>query len=93
MANFIVQRVFQPIEECEPPIREVLAGGYGNRESAVKAILDYFPEDVSYKMFEHSGNKRLRVVMEGQDLFYEVTEIEHLPLIEDEPWDLPKAGE
>lgn len=92
MPNYIIQRVFRPIEDGDAPIREVLAGGYVTKEGAVSAILEHFPNDISYKMFDHSGNKRRRVVMEGQDLFYEITEIGDLNLVEDEPWDLPKEA-
>jgi len=89
--NFIIQRVFRSDEEL--PIREVLAGGYATKDAAVRGILEHFPDDVSYRMLDHSGNKRRRIIMEGKDLFYEVFEINDLDLVDVDPWPLPEPDQ
>lgn len=88
--NFVIQRVHRNSDEEGRPIREVLAAGYGTKDNAVKAILDMLPEGAGYKLLDHSGNKRRRMVITGMDLFYEITEISDLMLLDDEPWDLPE---
>ncbi len=89
MSNYVIQRLHRNSDVEGAPIREVLAAQYGSKDNAVKAILDMLPENAGYKLLEHSGNKRRRVIIEGMELFYEITEISDLLLVDDDPWPLP----
>jgi len=89
MSNYVIQRVHRNPDEEGNPIREVLAAGYANKDNAAKAILNMLDDGVGYKLLDHSGNKRRRLVVDSLDLFYEITEIANLMLVDNEPWDLP----